>query len=212
MRVRWHDIQKIPGGMSQNGPPMRGPRLHSHHGCCWSFSCSPVRTNTARFTAVLAESCRVHFAETVGETDVAPFARCRRKGQFLQICTEEEVRDTACRNNNDRDRKPHILVLEGTGVVMSEQGPVPMVSIPTAMQQRLYWKPVEGAMFRHMNQFVALLEVYSFATGKRYKRKAVRNSDKRKKATFICIALDSPHAVPIQPSDNKIQGEKATMV
>ena len=135
---------------------------------------------------MLPESCGVHFAERVGETDVAPFARCRRKGQFLQICTEEEVRDTACRNNNDRDRKPHILVLEGTGVVMSEQDPVPMVSIPTAMQQRLYWKPVEGAMFRHMNQFVALLEVYSFATGKRYKRKAVRNSDKRKKATFIC--------------------------
>ena len=25
MHARWHDIQKIPRGLSQNGPPMRGP-------------------------------------------------------------------------------------------------------------------------------------------------------------------------------------------
>ena len=63
---------------------------------------------------------------------------------------------------------------------MSEQDP--FVMIPTAMQQRLQWKPVKGAAFRRLTHFVALLEVYYFATGKRYERKPVKDP----RTHFVC--------------------------
>ena len=56
--------------------------------------------------------------------------------------------------------------------------------IPTAMQQRLQWKPVKGAAFRRLTHFLALLKVYYFVTGKRYERKPVK--DPRKECNFVC--------------------------
>ena len=54
----------------------------------------------------------------------------------------------------------------------------------TTLQQRLRWKPVKRATFRHKNQFLAFFNTYCFATGKRYKRAPVRNY--RKETKFIC--------------------------
>ena len=67
---------------------------------------------------------------------------------------------------------------------MSAQDPVVMVSVPTAVQQRLRWKPAKDAAFRHLQQFSRLLEVYCFATGKRYERKPVDHP--KKEALFVC--------------------------
>ena len=58
------------------------------------------------------------------------------------------------------------------------------ITIPTAMQQRLQWEPLTGTIINGMGQFRALLDVYCFATGKRYKRGEVKNE--RKEAKFVC--------------------------
>jgi len=54
--------------------------------------------------------------------------------------------------------------------------------IPTAMQQRLEWKPVKGAVFRQLTQFKVLLDVYCLVTGKRYERVV----NERTEAGFAC--------------------------
>lgn len=59
-----------------------------------------------------------------------------------------------------------------------------MKTIDKTLQQRLQWKPAKGEIFRFMNDFVDHLNVYSFATGKRYFRGKVDN--KRNEAKFVC--------------------------
>lgn len=65
---------------------------------------------------------------------------------------------------------------------MPQRGPP--AAVPTAMQQRLEWKPAKGAAFRQMRHFVALLKVYSFANGKNYRKAEVEDS--RKEADYVC--------------------------
>ena len=45
MRTHWHDIQKIPRGMSQNGPPTSGPCLK------WSVALTSAMVEYHRSTS-----------------------------------------------------------------------------------------------------------------------------------------------------------------
>jgi hypothetical protein len=61
------------------------------------------------------------------------------------------------------------------------------LQIPTALQQRLQWKPKESGVFRQLSDFNKLLEVYSFASGSRYKiapASCVKNE--RKERNLVC--------------------------
>ena len=66
---------------------------------------------------------------------------------------------------------------------MSEQHAL-VAKVPTALQQRLGWKPVKRTAYREMGDFRSLFDVYCFATGKRYDR--VDNS--RTEVDFVCRA------------------------
>jgi len=75
--------------------------------------------------------------------------------------------------------------------------------IPTAMEQRLWWKPAEGTVFRTMSAFTAQLAVYQFASGKRYsKREKKRSNDGTIKrggdAIFLCSGCPEEGCICLQ--------------
>ena len=56
--------------------------------------------------------------------------------------------------------------------------------VSSSMQQRLQWKPLKGTAFRQKEYFITLLQMYSFATGKKYVDGFV--NDKEKEALYFC--------------------------
>ena len=57
-----------------------------------------------------------------------------------------------------------------------------VTKVPTALQQRLTWKPVKRAAFRQKGHFRVLFDTYCLASGKRYKIVG----DSRRTTKFIC--------------------------
>ena len=64
---------------------------------------------------------------------------------------------------------------------MSEQR-TSAAKVPTALQQRLDWKPAKRTAYRQLTEFRRLFNVYCFATGKRYSHVAIG----RVEVDFVC--------------------------
>jgi len=65
--------------------------------------------------------------------------------------------------------------------------------VPTTMRQRLDWRPVEGAAFPQLREFVLLLQVYSLATGKRYDK--IKVEDPQKHQLYRCRTCDEGYVL-----------------
>jgi len=80
-----------------------------------------------------------------------------------------------------------IVRMATTTTMFEGSGAAVEAGVVTAMQQRLQWKPVEGAVFRQMKEFNSLLNVFSLKTGKQYQRMPASVPEKeRKEANFMC--------------------------